>query len=60
MDFMYFRERFSERGESLAALKYFGVRHVSCRFDIFWIAAIHCRFRIFLDCGAPPHRFVLF
>ncbi len=25
----------SECGESLAALKYFGVRHVSCRFCIF-------------------------
>ncbi len=27
------------------ALKYFGVRRVSRRFGIFWIAAIYCRFR---------------
>ncbi len=36
---------------------YFGVRHASCRFGIFWIAAIYCRFRFatrlvsLLDCG---------
>ncbi len=50
-----------ECGDSLAALKYFGVRHVSCRFGIFWIAAIpraafrshrvSCRFCIFTERG---------
>ena len=46
-----------EYNTPLAALIFFGVRRVSRRFGIFWIAAIHCRFvfaarpRAALDCN---------
>ncbi len=41
----------------IAALEYFGLRHASCRFDIFWNATRPVSLLYISDCVEYPYRF---